>query len=39
VGCTVCPGFDFNDFELGKKDELIKMFPQHIKLIEDFTLQ
>jgi predicted cupin superfamily sugar epimerase len=29
VGCTVYPGFDFNDFELAKRDDLIKLFPQH----------
>jgi uncharacterized protein len=34
VGCTVSPGFDFNDFELAKKHELIQEFPQHKDLIE-----
>ena len=29
VGCTVAPGFNFADFELGDKDELAKQFPQH----------
>ena len=33
IGCTVAPGFDFNDFELGKRDELIKTFPQFRELI------
>jgi len=33
IGCTVAPGFDFNDFELGKRDELIKTFPQFSELI------
>jgi len=28
VGCTVAPGFDFSDFEMGKRDELLKLFPQ-----------
>jgi predicted cupin superfamily sugar epimerase len=27
VGCTVSPGFDFNDFELAKANDLIKEFP------------
>lgn len=27
VGCTVSPGFDFNDFELAKADDLINEFP------------
>jgi predicted cupin superfamily sugar epimerase len=27
VGCTVSPAFDFKDFELGKREELLKEFP------------
>jgi predicted cupin superfamily sugar epimerase len=37
VGCTVAPGFDFADFELGGRGELIKKFPQHKTIIEKFT--
>ena len=37
VGCTVAPGFDFNDFELGKKEDLLKLFPQHQKVIVEMT--
>lgn len=37
VGCTVSPGFDFEDFILGKRDELISEFPQHEFLIRKFT--
>lgn len=29
VGCTVAPGFDFQDFEMAKCDELIKQYPQY----------
>ena len=29
VGCTVAPGFDFADFELAKKDVLLKEYPGH----------
>ncbi len=29
VGCTVSPGFDFADFELAKKPELLREYPQH----------
>ena len=39
VGCTVSPGFDFNDFVLAKKDDLISEFPQHKTLITNFTRQ
>ena len=38
VGCTVSPGFDFEDFELGKRIELEKRFPQHKELIRKFTI-
>ncbi len=31
--CMVSPGFDFADFQLLEKDELIKMFPQHTSII------
>ncbi|MBI3299217.1 MAG: cupin domain-containing protein [Elusimicrobia bacterium] len=27
VGCTVAPGFDFADFELGKRSDLLALFP------------
>jgi predicted cupin superfamily sugar epimerase len=37
VGCTVAPGFDFEDFELGKRSDLVRLYPQHRKLIERFT--
>jgi hypothetical protein len=37
AGCTVAPGFDFDDFELGKRSDLIERYPQHRKLIERFT--
>lgn len=37
VGCTVSPGFDFDDFELGKRDELINSFPKHSSIITDLT--
>lgn len=33
VGCTVAPGFDFEDFELAKSSHLSAQFPQHKKLI------
>lgn len=33
VGCTVSPGFDFQDFELARAADLSKEFPQHSELI------
>jgi len=37
TGCTVSPGFDFEDFELGGRNDLIRKFPRHTKLIEKLT--
>ena len=37
VGCTVSPGFDFNDFELADREILSNAFPQHELLIKSFT--
>ena len=37
VGCTVAPGFDFNDFEMGDRTELMKSYPQHREIIERLT--
>lgn len=37
VGCTVAPGFDFEDFELAKRAELAKAYPQHRKIIVQLT--
>ena len=38
VGCTVAPGFDFNDFEMAKKEELIKTFPKYSEFLNEFCL-
>ena len=37
VGCTVAPGFDFDDFETARREELVRQFPQHRELIERLT--
>jgi len=37
LGCTVSPGFDYRDWELGKTSDLARMYPQHRKLIERYT--
>ncbi len=28
VGCTVAPAFQYHDFEIGKKEELLKTYPE-----------
>lgn len=37
VGCTVAPGFDFTDFELGERSALVRAFPAFRSLIEELT--
>lgn len=37
IGCTVAPGFVFDDFEMGKQSELKKLFTEHSLLIERFS--
>jgi uncharacterized protein len=32
-GCTVAPGFDFADFEMGRGDELLRAYPDEEALI------
>ncbi|MGF1637256.1 MAG: cupin domain-containing protein [Cyclobacteriaceae bacterium] len=34
MGCTVAPGFDFQDFEMAKSAALSKLFPEHSSIIE-----
>lgn len=37
VGCTVAPGFDFEDFELAERTQLIEEYPQHSAIITKLT--
>jgi len=37
VGCTVAPGFNFDDFEIPERRELLDLFPQHQSVIMKFT--
>lgn len=37
VGCTVAPGFDFSDFEMGIRDELLDQFPKHSDMVRRLT--
>jgi predicted cupin superfamily sugar epimerase len=36
-GCTVAPGFDFSDFSLPSRAELVQRFPASRDVIESFT--
>jgi uncharacterized protein len=37
VGCTVSPGFSFDDWQLADRKQLSESFPQHKKFIEQWT--
>ena len=37
VGCTVSPGFDFKDFELKTRKELVSIFPDKEEIISKLT--
>lgn len=36
-GCTVSPGFDFADFAMPPRDDLLARFPQHAEVIRRLT--
>ena len=37
VGCTVSPGFDFQDFEIGKREQLLQEYPEFSSIILKLT--
>jgi predicted cupin superfamily sugar epimerase len=37
VGCTLAPGFDYSDFEMGDRAGLTILFPEHEALIARMT--
>lgn len=39
VGCMVSPGFDFADFELFTQEALLKLYPQHEKIIRKLAYE
>jgi predicted cupin superfamily sugar epimerase len=38
VGCVVAPGFEFEDFELAARADLLQAYPAHADLITRFTV-
>lgn len=38
VSCAVAPGFDFADFELFKREALLKQYPMHKDIITKLTI-
>lgn len=39
VGCTVAPGFSFEDFEMGTRSELTRLFPHATEILQEFCLE
>jgi uncharacterized protein len=37
VGCTVSPGFDYDDFEMADRETLAHQYPRHCALIKSLT--
>jgi predicted cupin superfamily sugar epimerase len=37
LGCTVSPGFDFDDYEAGSRNDLCAQWPEFTRLIEELT--
>ncbi|WP_196885899.1 cupin domain-containing protein [Aureivirga sp. CE67] len=37
VGCTVAPGFDFEDFQLAERNYLVQEYPKHEEIITKLT--
>jgi len=37
VGCSVSPGFDYEDFTLAKRKDLLTLYPEHSILIKRLT--
>ena len=37
VGCTVSPGFDFEDFEMADRADLLKLYPDYSDIILKLT--
>ena len=38
VGCMVSPGFDFHDFEMLKKADMMRDYPQYAETIEEMCI-
>ncbi len=36
ASCAVAPGFEFSEFEMAKKDDMLAFYPQHTGLLNKF---
>lgn len=39
VSCVVSPGFDYHDFELLKREELLKAYPNYAEIIKRLSVE
>ncbi len=37
AGCVVAPGFDFADFKMPGREELLREYPRHARVVEEMT--
>ncbi|GAL82844.1 hypothetical protein Aeqsu_0347 [Sporocytophaga myxococcoides] len=37
VSCMVAPGFSFDDFEIAKREDLLKLFPEQTTIIRELS--
>ncbi len=37
LGCTVAPGFDYSDYEAGRRDDLLYLYPNFEEMIRALT--
>ncbi|MBO9699410.1 MAG: cupin domain-containing protein [Sporocytophaga sp.] len=37
VSCMVAPGFSFDDFELAKREDLLKLFPKQANIVKELS--
>lgn len=37
VGCIVAPGFEYQDWELGNRNDLASRYPRHRRIIKKYT--
>lgn len=37
LGCTVSPGFEYEDFEIKTREQLRELFPEYVELVDKFT--
>ena len=37
IACLVTPGFEYEDFIMGRRDKLLAAYPQHAEFIRTFT--